>query len=471
MSRSRELAKNTVILTVGKLCTQFVSFLLLPLYTALLNPEEYGIVDLITTYTALLLPLVCWQYDMGVFRFMLDCRDDHQRIETLFSSVAMVNAVQVAAFLLIAGIFGGFVQLQYAGYLIAGVILNVFSGLLMQFARGLGEMLHYAVAGFVTAAGTIVLNVLFVAFLKMGAAGMLLATVCGILLNCVYLFGALKAWRYFNIRAYDRTVVWNVTKYSCPMVPNQLSGWVLSTSNRSIISWVLGVGATGVFAIANKFSLLVATFYGFFNTAWIETVSVHFEDEDRDGFISSMLETATSVFVSACVGVIAVMPIVFPVMVDADYAEAYYQIPILVVSVIFQVLMGLYSAVYIAMKKSGEIAKTTIIGAVINVVLHLLLIRFAGLYAASVATAVSFAVVAIERRLDIRKYLNIQSNPRFAACAAAAVSWTTVSYYINIPWLNGATLVLAILYAMFANRSVLRALVEEIKKIVKKKRV
>ena len=52
MSRSKELVKNTAILTIGKMCTQFVSFLLLPLYTALLSTEEYGIVDLFTTYIA-----------------------------------------------------------------------------------------------------------------------------------------------------------------------------------------------------------------------------------------------------------------------------------------------------------------------------------------------------------------------------------------------------------------------------------
>ena len=33
MSRKTELAKNTAILTVGKLCTQCISFFLLPLHT------------------------------------------------------------------------------------------------------------------------------------------------------------------------------------------------------------------------------------------------------------------------------------------------------------------------------------------------------------------------------------------------------------------------------------------------------
>ena len=51
MSRRTELAKNTAILTVGKICTQCISFFLLPLYTAILSTEEYGTFDLLVTYS------------------------------------------------------------------------------------------------------------------------------------------------------------------------------------------------------------------------------------------------------------------------------------------------------------------------------------------------------------------------------------------------------------------------------------
>ena len=48
-STGKELAKNTAIISVGKICTQVVSFLLLPIYTGILSTEEYGAVDLIET--------------------------------------------------------------------------------------------------------------------------------------------------------------------------------------------------------------------------------------------------------------------------------------------------------------------------------------------------------------------------------------------------------------------------------------
>ena len=94
MSRKTELAKNTAILTVGKLCTQCISFFLLPLYTAILSTEEYGTFDLLVTYSALLLPLVNWQLDQGLFRFMLDYRGNKEEESKLLSTLLFSSMMQ-----------------------------------------------------------------------------------------------------------------------------------------------------------------------------------------------------------------------------------------------------------------------------------------------------------------------------------------------------------------------------------------
>lgn len=467
MSRSKELVKNTAILTIGKMCTQFVSFLLLPLYTALLSTEEYGIVDLFTTYIALILPLVCWQLDQGIFRFMIDCREDETKTKALFSSITSVNVVQALAVVLIYLCLQPFSSSEYKIYLLIGVVLNIFSGLLMQFARGLGDMLAYSVSSFLTAASTVVLNVVFVAVLKLGAHGMFIATMCGIAINCIYLFFKLKAWKYYKPKLVDLSLIKEVCGYSLPLVPNQISGWILSASDRTIIAKFLSVAENGVYSVANKFSNLVGTFYGFFNLAWVETVSVHYNDSDRDEFIGDMMETVSNLFVSICVGIIAIMPFVFPVMVNQQYGNAYYQIPILLIAVIFQILVGLYSAIYIALKKPSTIARTTIAGAIINVLVNLALIRFIGLYAASISTLVSYASTALYRRIDIRKYIKIKVNVKNILLNSVAVVFVTLSYYFNITILNVAALVIACIYAVGINWKLIKMFFAEIRKYKK----
>ena len=99
MSRQKELAKNTAILTLGKICTQCISFLLLPLYTAILTTEEYGSFDLLITYATLLLPIVNLQLDQGLFRFLLDCRGNKAEQSKLFSTLLVFSSIQSIIFI------------------------------------------------------------------------------------------------------------------------------------------------------------------------------------------------------------------------------------------------------------------------------------------------------------------------------------------------------------------------------------
>ena len=44
MDKKKQLAKNTIIIFLGRICTQLISYFLLPLYTSYLATKEYGTV-------------------------------------------------------------------------------------------------------------------------------------------------------------------------------------------------------------------------------------------------------------------------------------------------------------------------------------------------------------------------------------------------------------------------------------------
>ena len=67
-------------------------------------------------------------------------------------------------------------------------------------------------------------------------------------------------------------------KYSIPLIPNQLSWWIVSTSDRLIISYLLSVAQNGVYAVANKFSSMCITVFNIFNLTWTESASMHIKD-------------------------------------------------------------------------------------------------------------------------------------------------------------------------------------------------
>ena len=351
MSRNTELAKNTAILTVGKICTQCISFFLLPLYTAILSTNEYGIFDLLTTYATLLLPLVNWQFDQGLFRFMLDQRGRKDKTKVLFSSLFFSGLVQCGIYVLLFLLVQPFLNIDNAWFLLIYVVLQVFIALLLQFVRGLGKSVQYTVASFISASSTTVLNVITLVILKMGLYGLFVSTITAQIITMLYLITASKCNSYISWKSVDRKVFKEVARYSFPLIPNNLAWWAVNASDRTIISHFLGTAANGIYSVANKFPNVFINFYNILNLSWTETVSLHFEDEDRDEFLTETMTVLFKLFAAACFGIVACMPFVFPILINANYAEAYNQILILMYAMLFRVLVGLYSCVYVAQKK------------------------------------------------------------------------------------------------------------------------
>ena len=220
MSRSGELTKKTLIITVGRISTQFITFLLLPLYTALLSTEEYGTVDLVITLVQLFIPVISLMIDQGAFRYLLNVKDDEQRKRTISRWFLALCLLSIVA-LIVYSIVAPFISTPYKIWFILISLVMAFSNLFLQIARGLNFTSEYALGSFVCSASTIILNVVCIAILHMNAIGMLFATFAGNLICCIFMFFRLHICEYIAIKSINKTNVVNQLKYSEPLVPNQ----------------------------------------------------------------------------------------------------------------------------------------------------------------------------------------------------------------------------------------------------------
>ena len=456
MSKKSELIKNTIILTVGKICTQFVSFLLLPLYTALLEPGQYGAVDLFNTYCTLLLPIFNWQFDNGLFRFLLDARDDKNYQKSILTTVMNTNFFQSMLYILFYILMRNYITLTYKMYLALDVLFSIFLCSLLQFARGIGSTAKYTVASFISATSMVVMNVVLIVFCHMGAEGMFISSVLSKFITIIYLAISLRVDRYYIWYHFSKKVFKEIFVYSVPLIPNQLSWWVVGASDRMIISHILGIAANGVYSVANKFSGLFITFYNIFNLSWTESVSLHINDLDGEDFLKDTINSMFKLFSSACFGLISIMPFLFPIMVNQQYELAYQQIPILMIAVLFQVLVGLYSVIYVALKKSGEIARTSFYAAAINLVINILFIKSWGLFAASFSTFTAYLVMGIYRYFHVKQYVNIPIQKRCVVWTMAIGCVSVVSYYSGNIVVNTVGLAVVCIYSVVVNWSFLR---------------
>ena len=404
----------------------------------------------------LISPLVSLMLDQGLFRFLLDCRNEKDKQDTLLSTVLIVNIIEIIIYTIIYLIIQRFIGSQYKLFLLIDVALNVVINTLMQFARGIGKNTVYAISSFLSATTIVVSNVITLVILRMGAMGLFVSTVVGRTITLIATFILLKTWNYFRIDSFSKIELKKLMNYSLPFIPNQLSWWVIGVSDKTVIFWFLSIAANGIYSVANKFSSIYITFYNIFNLSWTETVSLHINDNDADVFLEDTINTLFSVFYSVCIGIIAYMPLVFPILINKQYNEAYFQIPILMIAVLFQVRVGLYSVIYVALKKSTEIAKTSFFAAIINISVDVALIKFIGLYAASISTLVAYATMAIYRYFHIKKYVNVSLNNILIYLIISI--FILISYYLNIFALNIFMAVFVTIYAVMSNKTFLLAM-------------
>jgi O-antigen/teichoic acid export membrane protein len=103
---------------------------------------------------------------------------------------------------------------------------------------------------------------------------------------------------------------------------------------------------------------------------------------------------------------------------------------------LFYIFVSFLGSVYVAKKITGEIAKTSIFAAIINISINFLLIRFIGLYAASMATAVSYIAMFVYRFVDSRKYIRLRLDGKLVTVMGLSYALSILVYYINRPVLS-----------------------------------
>lgn len=462
MSRGKELAKNTIIIAIGKISTQFVSFFLLPLYTALLSTEEYGVVDLFSTYIQLLLPMVTLMIEQGVFRYLIENIDNEEQRKELLSSSFFVIVGLCGIITVISLIIFPFFNNQYKYFLIPILIVSSFSNWVLQVARGNKNITLYSAGSFITSAVTIICNVVFIAVLKWGAAGMFVATFLGNLVCVLFIYFYLKVYKYVSIAAVKKKAIVGMLKYSIPLIPNQISLWIINSSDRTIITVFLGISANGILAISHKFSALFQTFFSMFQLSWHEVGTVHYNDSDRDSFFSETFDQVYRIFSSFCIVLMAILPFLFPLIIHSSYAEAYNTIPCYLVAVLCNIIVGLLGIVYIAEKKTIEIAKSTMYSGIINVVVHLMLVKQIGLYAAAFSTFLAYFSIMIYRMIDTKKYIKITYRYKTFVSSGIILLLLLIPYYKENFLLRIIGGVSACVYSFVINKKILCSIGKEV---------
>ena len=480
MNQKKQLMKNTIIIAIGKLSTQIISYLLLPLYTSKLAPSEYGNYDFICTLSIFLCPIITLLMEESMFRYLIDANSKVERKKIITQTIIYTFAGTVV-FTVLASLIMGFgtdYTPMYITAIITFVISNILIGLSNALSRGLGKIKLYSISNFILGISTIILNIVFILALKAGAEGLLWANTIANAFTSIIIFGILKLPKY--IGKIDKPLMKDMIKYSVPLVPNSISWSIINMSDRIILTQMVSSAANGIYAMANKFPNIINVLYGYFYTAWKESAAKIVKDENKNQYYNSIYHDAKRFLYAVTICLIAVMPFAFPIFINEAYDEAYIYIPIVMIATYYSNLSSFYGGIFSAYKDTKIMGTTTIVAAVINLVVDLIFVNTFKIYAACFSTLIANLIVYFYRKKKLKKYLKLkelkwQGPMLFLAiiCLAYYAKYIpAIGNNIVLLWvINVISLIIAVLYSLLNNWRFIKGIIVTVKSKFHKKNI
>ena len=148
MDRSKQLVKNTIIISFGTFLPKLIALITTPIVTGSLSKSDFGTYDLLSTIAALYLPIVTVQIHSAAFRYLIDCRNDKKRITEIISTIFCFVLFTSIVSLLALNIWISCFSLLNLNPLLVGIYLLVDILLIctQQIIRGLSKNKLYSIS-------------------------------------------------------------------------------------------------------------------------------------------------------------------------------------------------------------------------------------------------------------------------------------------------------------------------------------
>ncbi len=402
----RELTGNTIIFAIGVFGSKIILFFMVPLYTNILSTSEYGTADLIQTLSSLFVPVFSIMIQDAVLRFGLS--------EQICKKAVLKNSLYVTC-------IGSFVALtiiplfrfynpvkEWTLFLYGILITNMLSNVLYSYVKVINKNKLYSICGVLSTFILAALNVIFLLIFDMGINGYLLSIIISQIFSCVFLFLGADLIHELDKKSLDKKLMKDMIIYSLPLIANNLSWWILNSSDKLMVEYFCGVNDLGLYTAATKIPALISVINSVFLQAWtISSIKDYEQDKDKS-FFEDIFSLYSLVMIGATSFVLLIVKYLMYVYVGVDYQDSWRLVPFLLFGAVFYGYSLFFGTIYSAAKKNIYIALSTAVSALLNIFINLVLLTRIGVIAASISTAFSYVVVGIYRMIDSRRFLKFK---------------------------------------------------------------
>lgn len=402
-SRGRYLAKNTAIFAIGNVASRLISFFLVPLYTNILTTAEYGVVDLVNTLCTVLAPILILNINEAVMRFALDKGANYKKIMstglTVFVGAILFGILVIPASSLFSEVA------PYSTYIYFYTVTLAGSQLFLCYLRGKENIAFYSVGSVLQTMTIALFNILFLAVLHKGIKGYFLAYIISNIITILFAFIAGNVREVIRDYKFDIKLTKAMAAYSVVLIPNTFMWWIMNSSDRVMVTSIIGVAANGIYAVSYKLPSLVSTMTGIFNQAWSYSAIREDGAEDENEYNNMVFNRLISIVMLLSIALLTIVKPFLRLYVGMDYYSAWEYTPFLIIGSAYLTLATFMATSYTVHKDSFGYLFSATFGAVLNIVLNFLLIPIIHVYGAAFATCISYIAVFAFRLIHTKKYI------------------------------------------------------------------
>ncbi len=453
------LLKNSAVFAIGNLGSKLIQVLLVPLYTYVLNTRDYGTVDLLTTTVNLLLPIICLSISDGILRFVMDPNEDNK---TIYSNALLITCVGTLLVLLTIPFFTIF-HIKNVFLTALLLVFQSFQSLNQQFARAINKVKVFAFNGILTTLITAICNILLLVILHFGIDGYLWSMIIASVASNIFLFVELRLNKYIVLQTIRLEKIKSLLIFCIPLIPNSLAWWVSNASSRYFILLFVGVGANGLFAVANKIPSLLSTLNTIFFQSWQMSSIEEYNSSSRSTFYSTVFRFYSDFLFLGSSMILLFLRIFMRLFVSTSYYSSWKYVPFLLVAIIYSSFATFLGTNYVAAKQTAGAFTTTIIGAVLNIALNFILVKPFGLYGAGLSSAISYLVMWLVRVKDTQRFVVVRTpKQRIIVNQVIIILQILVLFYVTNNTLSYLYLMALTCFSLYYNRSVFMTAIQSI---------
>jgi len=396
------VSKHSSNYFLGQVLTRSLGFLLIPLYTRFLVPSDYGILAMVGSFSSVAGVFYAMGLRGSFSRFYWDYKDDRQELGGFFATVLLfVMSVSLLSTLVLLNFGRGFFavvmrDVPFEPYIKMGILLalfGVFPPFWTTLCRVREKSLTYVI--FTTASFLLIsaLSIYFVVFLKEGALGRLKGQLYGqaaFAVLALILLGRELAPRISlqKLRA--------ALKYGLPLVPHNLSSWIMNLLDRLVLGGYQGLSSVGIYNVGYAFGGVMGMVVMAFNLAYSPYFMKKLTEQGDAAktTISRVATLWTIVMVFIAIGISAFSWEVIHLVTPRAYHEAWRVVPVIALAFLFQ---GMYfmsvAPLFYNKKFTRYVPIASFTGGGFNILGNFLLIPHYGMLGAAWATAASYLVM------------------------------------------------------------------------------